>query len=233
MKIVIALSAHAEASLAAGLRPNDRRAVFLARALPGQNEVTALLAGDKDEAGALVAALAAGADRAVRIACEGFAGVDFHTLGQVLARAVRSLSADLVLMGARSDTEELGAVSASVARHLGAPHVANIESLEPLAEAERPAGSRATLAITVRGGGRRRRLAIEPPIVLSVAPGADPGPVAAAGAELAARIEVLSLADPEATVLRRRTEILGTSEAAVRSTTTVASAAELVAALTR
>jgi hypothetical protein len=124
-------------------------------------------------------------------------------------------------MGARSDTEELGALSASVARHMAAPHVANIESLDPLPEADRPAGSRAPLVIAVRGGGRRRRLAIEPPIVLSVAPGSDPGPAPAAAADQAARIEVLSLADPEATVLRRRTEILGTS------------AAELVAALTR
>jgi len=216
------------------LLPNERRALALARALSGGHLLTAVLAGSRQEGDALAVALAMGADRAIRIAGDGFVSTDFHTLGQVLARAVRPLGAQLVLAGARSDNERLGALSASVARHIGVPHLAGIESLDPLGEAERPAGSRATLAVTVRGGGRRRRLAIEPPFVMSVAGGGDEPPVAlddAARAALVARIEVSALADPEATVLRRRTEILGVSEAVVRATTEVASAAELLAKL--
>jgi hypothetical protein len=46
-------------------------------------------------------------------------------------------------------------------------------------------------------------------------------------------IEVLTLSDPEATVVRRRTEFLGRPETASRGIEEVASADAFVAALTR
>ena len=65
------------------------------------------------------AALSAGVDRAARVGGESFAAADFHTLGQVLGSAARTLGSDLILGGARSDTDGLGALTASVARHMG------------------------------------------------------------------------------------------------------------------
>jgi hypothetical protein len=48
-----------------------------------------------------------------------------------------------------------------------------------------------------------------------------------------ADIEVLSLADPDATVVRRRTELLGQPELASRGTEEVTSAAALIEGLRR
>jgi len=49
----------------------------------------------------------------------------------------------------------------------------------------------------------------------------------------ASDVEVLSLADPEATVVRRRTELLGRPEPASRGTQEVTSATAFVTALAR
>jgi hypothetical protein len=220
MNILVCLGG--PASLTGRLGQNDRRAIAAARALAGDSQVTAMLAGSKDEGRALEAALGAGADRAVRIAVDGLASADFHTLGQILARAAQSLGAELVLTGARADTEALGALSASIARHMGFPHLANVEELARLPDEERPQGFAAALAATVRGGGRKRRLAVALPVVMSIAGGGDHLLADAGGAapDRSGAIEVLSRADPEATVLRRRTEILGMSEALARANRT-------------
>jgi electron transfer flavoprotein alpha/beta subunit len=159
---------------------------------------------------------------------------DFHTLGQALGTAVRRLGADLVLTGARSDDDGLGAVPAAVARHVGALHVACIESLT-VAEG-------AGVDVHVRGGGRRRRLRLSLPAVLSVVASSPAWPAlpdAVSPAPLpdaepaAPKVEVLSLVDPEATVVRRRTELLGQPELPRRATVEVNSAEAFVAALTR
>jgi electron transfer flavoprotein alpha/beta subunit len=235
MNIVVCL--RGAGSGAQPLARNDRRAIDLARALGDEHHVTALLAGTKDEAQPLEAALAIGIDRAARIASAGLQGADFHTLGQILARAILSLQADLVLAGARADTDGLGALSASVARHMALPHLANVETLELLTGAERAPHPGSALAVTVRGGGRKRRLGITLPMVMSVAshapelanPPESISPPRRPGG--ASAIEVISLADPEATVLRRRTEIVGANEPSQRASRTVASAAELLADL--
>ena len=96
----------------------------------GHHRVTALLAGSAAEAGPLQRAVAAGVSRAVRLAGEDFRTADFHTVGQALAAGVRRVGgADLVLTGARSDDEGLGAVPASVARQLGYAYVAGVEAI--------------------------------------------------------------------------------------------------------
>ncbi len=51
--------------------------------------------------------------------------------------------------------------------------------------------------------------------------------------DAAPSIETLAVFDPEVTVIRRRTEMLGSSAKAERETRVIASAAELVAALRR
>jgi electron transfer flavoprotein alpha/beta subunit len=209
-------------------------ALALAQALSlagkGASRVTALLAGGAAETAPLERALAAGVNRAVRLAGEDLAGADFHTLGQALAGGIKRLGADLVLTGMRSDDEGLGAVPASTARQLGFVHVSAIEELTLGAN---DAAGGGTVDVVVRGGGRKRRLRVSLPAVLSVTAGPPTPPPAAAPAGDPTSIEVLSLVDPERTVVRRRTEFLGHPEAASRGTETVASAAALVAALAR
>lgn len=239
MNVIVCL--HAPPPAADGTRDLGRddalalaQAQALAQALAlsgkGAARVTALLAGGASETAPLQRALAAGADRAVRLAGEDLAGADFHTLGQALAGGIKRLGADLVLTGMRSDDEGLGAVPASTARQLGFVHVSAIEELVPGPD---DAGGGGTVEVVVRGGGRKRRLRISLPAVLSVTAGPPTPPPAAARTADPNDIEVLSLVDPERTVVRRRTEFLGQPEAASRGTKTVASAAALVAALRR
>ena len=195
----------------------------------GNHQTTALLGGTSMEAGSLRLALAAGVDRAVRVAADDMAGTDFHTIGQLLAIALRRIGADLVLTGLRSDDEGLGAAPAAIARHLGANYVAGVEEIALVSEG--------TVDVVTRGGGRKRRLRVKLPAVLTIAAGpATPGQRSAQRSEKAGAapaIEVIPLSDPEATVVRRRTELLGRLEPASRGVETVTSAAALVAALDR
>ncbi len=192
----------------------------------GRHRVTALLAGSSAEAGPLQRALAAGADRAVRLAGEDYRTADFHTVGQAIAAGVRRIGAELVLAGARSDDEGLGAVPAAAARQLGYAYVASVESLTHGSEA-------GTVEVVVRGGGRKRRLRVKLPAVLSIAAGPPDATTAPDRTGNPSDVEVLSLVDPEATVVRRRTELLGRAEPASRGIEEVTSAAAFVAALAR
>jgi electron transfer flavoprotein beta subunit len=214
-----------------GLGLDDAYALAMALALPGDHTVIALLAGLAADEAPLRTALAAGASRAVRVVGEDFGGADFHTLGQALGTAIKRTGADLVLAGARSDDDGLGAVPAALARQMGAGalHVACIEGLAP-AQGPGVGG----VEITVRGGGKRRRLRVPLPAVLSVvASGAAPPTLPQRAGEAAPSVEVVSLVDPEATVVRRRTELLGQPELPQRAPVEVASADALVAALLR
>jgi electron transfer flavoprotein alpha/beta subunit len=208
---------------------DDAHALGLALAFGAPHSVTALLAGPPADTAPLERALAAGAGRAVRLVGEDFGSADFHTLGQALGTAVKRLDGTLVLTGARSDDDGLGAVAASIARHVNALHVACIEELTPAGED--------AVDITVRGGGRRRRLRVPLPAVLSVVASGLEAPAlptienSPEGERPA--IEILSLVDPEATVVRRRTELLGQPELPQRTTEEATSAEALVDALAR
>jgi electron transfer flavoprotein alpha/beta subunit len=210
-----------------GVGRDDTQALAHALALADatQGRVTALLAGTSHESGPLQRALVAGAGRAVRLGGEDYASVDFHTLGQALASGIKRIGADLVLTGGRSDDEGLGAVPASAARHLGFAFIAGVEELAA-------AGPRA-VEIVVRGGGRKRRLRIDLPAVLSIVPATSGLPRPSERTGNPSEVELMTLNDPETTVVRRRTELLGKPEPASRGTEEVTSAAALVAALTR
>jgi electron transfer flavoprotein alpha/beta subunit len=227
VKIVVCLHAPPPDPDGPGLGRDDAYALAQALALgdAGQDHVTAVLAGTSHESGPLQRALVAGATRAVRLGGEDYASVDFHTLGQALASGIKRIGGDLVLMGARSDDEGLGAVPASTARHLGFPYISGVEELAA-------AGAHA-VEIVVRGGGRKRRLRVQLPAVLAIVAGVQGPPAASARTANPSEVELLTLADPEATVVRRRTELLGKPEPASRGTEEVKSAADLVAALTR
>ena len=222
MKIVVCLRP--------GLLEMDSRhcndpALALALSLAATHEIIALLPDNAGHVDSLQRALAAGATRAVRLIDDQMSTTDFHGLGQLLAGAVRALAGDVVLLGSPFDDEGVGAMSAALAKHLGVVHVARVEAM---ALGPGPGA----VEVTVRGGGRKRRLAVTVPAVLSVVapPAADVVlPAAAASrAKSMPAIETLSLSDPEATVVRRRNEHLGRPEIPNRSTQIVASAGELV-----
>lgn len=231
MNIVVCLHAPPADPDGTGLGRDDAHAlaqgVALATGDKRHDELTALLAGTAVDSGPLHRALAAGASRAVRLTGDDFANADFHMVGQALATGIKRLGADLVLTGARSDDEGLGAVPASTARHLGFICVSGVEELGPAADGA------AAVEVVVRGGGKKRRLRVELPAVLSVVAG--PRELAAPPERTGnpTDIQVLSLNDPEATVVRRRTEFLGRAEPASRGTEEVTSADAFAAALTR
>ena len=227
MNIIVCLHAPPPDPGGSGLGRDDTHALALALSLGDANQsgVTAVLAGTSHESGPLQRALVAGAARAVRIGGDDYASVDFHTLGQALASGIKRIGADLVVTGARSDDEGLGAVPASTARHLGFPYVAGVEELAA-------AGPRA-VEIVVRGGGRKRRLRIELPAVLAVVAGPRGLPLPSERTGNPSEVELLTLSDPEATVVRRRTELLGKPEPASRGTEQVTSASALISVLTR
>jgi electron transfer flavoprotein alpha/beta subunit len=227
VNIIVCLHAPPPEPGGSGLGCSDAYALAQALALadPAQESVTAVLAGTSHESGPLQRALVAGAARAVRIGGDDYASVDFHTLGQALAAGVKRIGADLVLMGARSDDEGLGAVPASTARHLGFSYLAGVEEVAP-------AGPRA-VEVVVRGGGRKRRLRVELPAVLAIVAGPRALPPPSDRTGNPSEVELLTLADPEATVVRRRTELLGKPEPASRGTEQVSAASALISVLTR
>ncbi len=227
MNIVVCLHAPPPDPDGPGLGRDDGHALAQALALAeaAQDRVTVVLAGTSHESGPLQRALVAGAARAVRLGGEDYASVDFHTLGQALASGIKHIGADLVLTGARSDDEGLGAVPASTARHLGFLYVSGVEELTA-------AGPRA-VEIVVRGGGRKRRLRVELPAVLAIVAGPRGLPRPPDRTGNPSEVELLTLTDPEATVVRRRTELLGKPEPTSRGTEEVATAAALVEVLTR
>ena len=87
----------------------------------------------------------------MRLRGEDYRTADFHTVGQALAAGVRRVGgAELVLAGARSDDEGLGAVPAAAARQLGYTYVASVESV---AHGARPAPSRSWSAAAGASAG--------------------------------------------------------------------------------
>jgi electron transfer flavoprotein alpha/beta subunit len=231
VNIIVCLHAPPADPAGAGMGRDDAHAlahgIALATADNRSDALTALLAGTAIESGPLQRALAAGASRAVRLTGEDFASADFHLVGQALATGIKRLGADLVLMGARSDDEGLGAVPASTARHLGFICVCGVEELA------RAADGAASVEVVVRGGGKKRRLRVELPAVLSIVAGPRDVPAPPDRTGNPTDVEVLSLSDPEATVVRRRTEFLGRPETASRGTEDVSSTDAFVKALTR
>ena len=226
MNVVVCFRAPPPGPEVDALASSDALALAQALALGADDhQTTALLGGTSMEAGSLRLALAAGLDRALRVAADDMAGSDFHTIGQLLAIALRRIGADLVLTGVRSDDEGLGAAPAAIARHLGANYVVGVEEIV--------VASAGTVDVVVRGGGRKRRLRVKLPAVLTIARGPATPAQRPPRTGAAPAIEVIPLSDPEATVVRRRTELPGRLEPASRGVETVTSAAALVAARDR
>ncbi len=203
----------------------DTRALARAAGLRAAGHaLTAVYSSPAAEADAVAAALAPHVDRAVRVGGDDLATADFHTVGQVLATAIRRIGADLVLAPVQGDDEPLSAAPAALARHLGARYLPLVEEVAALDERG--------AEVVLRTAGVKLRLRATLPAVLATAPTSASLPESQ-GAGSAVAAETMVITDPDATVVRRRTELLGRAEPASRGSQTVASAAELVAALTR
>lgn len=106
------------------------------------DEVVALTMGPAGARDALRKALAMGADSAVHLEDEDFAGADALTTARVIATALRTLDVDLVLAGNESTDGRGGVVPAMVAELLGLPFVGPLDAVD-LDEAS-VSGDRAT-----------------------------------------------------------------------------------------
>jgi electron transfer flavoprotein beta subunit len=113
----------------------------------GDGEVVVVTVGDEESHDALLACLAKGADRAVRIWDDALAGADPLAVALVLAAAIERESPDLVLCGVQSSDGVNGATGVATAAHLGLPHVAVVKAIDYDA-----AASQATVERELEGG---------------------------------------------------------------------------------
>jgi electron transfer flavoprotein beta subunit len=96
----------------------------------GAGEVVVLCAGPERVVSTLREALAKGADRAIHVVVEDLAALDALGVATLLADAVRSESADLVLTGLQSDDLGAGQTGVVMAELLGVPHATLVLAVE-------------------------------------------------------------------------------------------------------
>ena len=89
-------------------------------------EVIVVTAGPERVGPTIREALAKGADRAIHIDCEDLGARDALGVARLLAEAVKSENADLLLTGLQSDDLGLGQTGVIVAELLGLPHASLI-----------------------------------------------------------------------------------------------------------
>jgi electron transfer flavoprotein beta subunit len=89
-------------------------------------EVTVI--GPEESKEVLTRCLAMGADRALRI--EGPAVLDGHLIANILSRAIKNQSFDLILTGVQAEDDNCGQVGVSLAQMLGFPHAAIVTHIE-------------------------------------------------------------------------------------------------------
>jgi electron transfer flavoprotein beta subunit len=110
--------------------------------------VTAVTMGPESAADGVRRMLAMGADDGVHVVDDALAGADLTLTAEVLAAAVRTLNADLVLTGNVSTDGAGGVMAALLAEHLGLPHATNLSALE--VDGAKASGSRVTEAGVVQ-----------------------------------------------------------------------------------
>lgn len=113
------------------LNPFDRRAIAEAVKLKAKNggEITAITMGPPQAKEALYECFAAGADKALHLLDQAFAGADTLATARALAAVIKSRPFDLVLCGKYSVDAETGQVGPEVAELLDIPHVTGVCSL--------------------------------------------------------------------------------------------------------
>jgi len=93
-------------------------------------EVVVCCAGPGRATQVIREALARGADRAIHVEGDAFAGADGATVAAALASAVRDERFDLVLTGLQSDDQGFGQVGVVLAEKLGMPHATIIMDVQ-------------------------------------------------------------------------------------------------------
>jgi electron transfer flavoprotein beta subunit len=200
-----------------GLSEASRAALALAARACPSDAITALAASDVPATDALAEAQRLGAFRTAQVEETSLESLDVIGLGKTLAQALLTLNADLVLCGARSDGEGRGVVPAAVAHHWKSIYVPCVEELSV-------SGMEAT--VVVRSNGRKRRLAVPLPALLTVG-AALTVPPQAVGAAGPSSVELIRLEDPGPRTLNRSSD-LGTLEKPKRKPVAASSAAELL-----
>ena len=121
-----------EADLQFALNESDAYALEEALQLKEKHggEVVVLSAGPERIGPTIREALAKGADRGINIACDDLGSLDAFGVARLLAEAVRSENADLVLTGLQSEDLGLGQTGVILAELLGLPHASLILHVE-------------------------------------------------------------------------------------------------------
>ena len=152
-------------------------------------EVVVVTVGDEEADDALLACLAKGADRAVRVWDDGLEGADALAVARVLAAAVQRESPDLVLCGVQSSDAVNGATGVAVAAHLGLPRVAVVKRLDL------DAASRTATVERELEGGLVEVLRVRCPALLTIQTGINEPRYATLRAIKQAREKPLEVAD--------------------------------------
>ena len=125
-------------------------------------QVTAITVGPSSSEEMLYAAIAKGADKAVRIDVP-FA--DPETTSMVLAKAIRTFNFDLILAGLESSDNLAAQVGVSVAERLGIPFIFAVTKIEMIS-------ARKVARVTRElGGGDQQVLEVSLPALLSIQTG--------------------------------------------------------------
>jgi electron transfer flavoprotein beta subunit len=150
------------------LNPADACAIEAAVRLKEQVDgtVTVLTLGPSDAEGSLRAALAIGADTAIRLWHDSAEGWGPFTVAKALATYIQSAEAspDLIFCGDTSSDWSSGIVGPALAQHLGMPQVTSLAQVS-LAQQEVPTHIRAGRKLE---RGYREILEIEMPCMLAV-----------------------------------------------------------------
>ena len=150
-----------------------------------QGEVVAVTVGDEQAEDGLLACLAKGADRAIRVWDETLQGADSLTVAAVLAAVAKAEAPDLILCGVQSSDAVESATGIALAGLLDLAHVAVV------AQIERDGGS-----LTVQReleGGTVELLRIATPCLLTVQTGINEPRYATLRAIKQARAKPLSV----------------------------------------
>lgn len=95
-----------------------------------QGEVIVVSAGPERVGSTIREALAKGADRGIHVVCDSLSNLDALGVARLLAEAIKTENADLVLTGLQSEDVGMGQTGVIVAELLGLPHATLILHVE-------------------------------------------------------------------------------------------------------
>jgi len=181
------------------LNPADACAVEAAVRLKEQlgASVLALTLGPKDAEGALRAALAIGADRALRLWCSQATEWGPFTVAAALAACIRSdiSTPDFILCGDSASDWSSGTVGPALAEYLNLPQITGVMQLNTVKE---QAQNTVTLQVTRKlERGYRELLEAQPPLLLTVTSDLNEPRYPSLPAHLAALQASIPVLDPQ------------------------------------